>query len=578
MDRSLAAALPYGHLVDDGEIYLRGRGLMVGYEMRGMGLETSSQQEVDAQAQRLGRAIAQFGTNDMLQCIFQRRPAIEYPERRFPSRAARMIDDERRRQFAEQKYWRTDALLYATTQQESPVQSGLKARFFSSHGGASHTNFDLWRQRFHQRLTAFEDACGLRLERLDSTAMFRHLILSVTGRDYPAIVPTRTARLNEIISCERWYGGVAPWVGELHIRPVCITAYPAETVPQMLAVLLRHPGQLTVSARFICQDPHDTHEQLQLERTFQVRAQLGSIMDIAAKVLNIPRRKTLNQDAELQIAEIDTAIAAAAAGMPFGWCTITVIVFDPNPELAELRCRDLIKDLSTMGIVARLEDANAPEAIMGSWPGDGWSNVRRPMITAGNFAELILPVEHWPGTPFIDSPFFERNTPVPLVCGGSGRELFNPPSHIGGVANRLVIGPTGSGKSAALGVLVAATTGLPGARAVWLDLDYSSFVLAHAMGATYHELAAEGSTPLCPLAHLDDPDGIGWLSEWFRRLFLRWQIQLDEAQTADLTEALELARSQRLRTLILFANLLQQPRLREVLSKLRRQRQVGPYL
>src|SRR6266851_4201860 len=64
-----------------------------------------------------------------------------------------------------------------------------------------------------------------------------------------------------------------------------------------------------------------------------------------------------------------------------------------------------------------------------------------------------------------------------------GREPFYPPSHIGGVANQLMIGPTGSGKSAALGVSVAATTGLLDARIVWLDVDYSSFVLAHALGA-----------------------------------------------------------------------------------------------
>src|SRR5260370_15362159 len=86
------------------------------------------------------------------------------------------------------------------------------------------------------------------------------------------------------------------------------------------------------------------------------------------------------------------------------------------------------------------------------------------------------------------------------------------------------------------------------------------------MGEIYHELAADASSPLSPLAHLDDPDGIGWLFDWFRRLFFRWQIHLDEEQTADLTEALELARSQGLRTLTLFAGLLQQPRLREVLS------------
>ncbi len=70
-----------------------------------------------------------------------------------------------------------------------------------------------------------------------------------------------------------------------------------------------------------------------------------------------------------------------------------------------------------------------------------------------------------------------------------------------------------------------------------------------AMGATYQELAADGSSPLCPLIHLDDTDGIGWLFDWFTRLFARWQIQLDEQQAADWHEALELARSQGLRNL-----------------------------
>lgn len=107
------------------------------------------------------------------------------------------------------------------------------------------------------------------------------------------------------------------------MRAICITAYPAETIPQMLAVLLRHSWQITLCARFICQDPHDAQEQLQLERTFWVRSQLGTLTDIVARVLNIPRCKTLNQDVEQQIAEVDAAIAAAAAGMPFGWCTIT---------------------------------------------------------------------------------------------------------------------------------------------------------------------------------------------------------------------------------------------------------------
>jgi type IV secretion system protein VirB4 len=561
----LAAVLPYGHFIGDGEIYLRGRGLLVGSEFHGLSLESDSDQHTRAAAQRLARAVSHFGTGEMLQCIFYRLPATRYPSRRFPAKTARLVDDERRQRFEAGEYWRTVNRIYFTHQFESPLKNRAKATFFSAEG-STKTSIELHRERFHQRLTGFRDAAGLELTPLNTAQIFRDLILSITGRDYPAVPPSGQVRLNEVVSSERWYGGVAPWIGDLHMRPVCVTAYPAETIPQMLGALLRHPGQMTLCARFICQDPHDTQEQLQLERTFWVRAQLGSLTDIIAKVLNIPRRKTLNQDVEAQIAEVDAATAAAAGGMPFGWCTITAVILDPNSEMASLRARDLVKDLAALGITARVEDANAAEAIMGTWPGDGWSNVRRPMIAAGNFAELMLPVEHWAGTQFVDSPFFAKETPVPLVCSGSGREPFYPPSHLGGVANQLIIGPTGSGKSALLGVLAAAITGLPDARIVWLDLDYSSFVLAHAMDAAYQELAADASSPLCPLVHLDDPDGVGWLFDWFTRLFARWQIQLDEQQAADLTEALALAKSEGLRTMTLFASLIQQARLREVLS------------
>src|SRR6266851_3410326 len=348
IDKSLGAVVPYGHFLGDGEVYLRGKGIMRAYGLHGLSIEASSEHQNASAARQLARAMSVFGTNDMLHCIFYRLPATRYPERRFTSRAARMVDDEQRARFEAGNYWQNRARLYATTQQESPLQSRAKHVFFST--GDAQSSFELTRERFHQRCTSFEDTCGLPLDHLNRAQVFRDLILSITGRDYPAIPPSGKARLNEIVSSERWYGGIAPWVGDLHMRPVCVTAPPAETVPQMLAALLCHPGQMTLSIRFIC------------------------------------------QDAERQIAEVDEAITASAAGMPFGWCTITAVIFDPNPELASLRARDLVKDLSAVGIGARIEDANAAEAIMGTWPGDGWSNVRRPMITAGNFAELMLPV------------------------------------------------------------------------------------------------------------------------------------------------------------------------------------------
>jgi type IV secretion system protein VirB4 len=159
-----------------------------------------------------------------------------------------------------------------------------------------------------------------------------------------------------------------------------------------------------------------------------------------------------------------------------------------------------------------------------------------------------------------------KDTPAPLVCGGSGAEPFYPPTHLGGVANQLIIGPTGTGKSALLGALVAAVTALPGVRIVWLDLDYSSFVLAHALEADYRELTVDESSPLCPLEFLNDEIGMSWLFDWLSRLFARWQILLDERQAADLTRALTLAQSQGIRSITEFFGLVQDSRLRGVLS------------
>jgi len=565
-DNSLASVVPYGSFTSEGEVYLRGRGLMVGFEFCGLPLESSSPAQLAGAADRMVEAMRHLGTDDMLQVQFYRLPHLSYPDREFPSGAARLIDDERRSQFEAENYWRMLSRLYVTTQVESVAQSHIRSALFGSGDWNPHVDQVL--QRFRERMKAFQDALGgtINLRRLNAEETFRDLILAVTGRDFPARLPAGRVRLNEVIASERWYGGVAPWMGELHLRPVCITAYPGATMPQMLAGLLRNPGLLTVSARFICLDPVDTQDALKLERIFWVREAQGSIFDMVLRALHVERRKSLHQDAEQQVAEVDEAMSAASAGMPFGWCTITAVVKDIDPERATARARALVKDLSAMGLTARVEDANAVEAAQGTWPGDGWSNVRRPLVTAGNFAELTLPVEHWPGTPFVDSPFYDKDTPVPLACGGSGKEPFYPPTHIGGVSNQLIIGPSGTGKSALLGTMVAATTGLPDAQIVWLDLDYSSFVLAHALGATYIELAADNSSPLSPLRHLDDENGVGWLFDWFTRLFQRWGVSLDEIQAADLTSALELAKDLNIRRLGIFATLIQDQRLRGVLA------------
>src|SRR5439155_9066951 len=122
-------------------------------------------------------------------------------------------------------------------------------------------------------------ATTLRPRGMGSATMFRALILATTARDFPAIEPAGRVPLHHVIAQHDLIGGNEPEMGELHLRPISVTTYPAQTVPQMLAVLLRQPGRLMLSLRFICLDPVDAQEQLQLERAHWVRESQGGLMD-----------------------------------------------------------------------------------------------------------------------------------------------------------------------------------------------------------------------------------------------------------------------------------------------------------
>jgi type IV secretion system protein VirB4 len=550
-DTSLPARLPWRGFLNEGELDDRGNGITIGYQVTGPSPEVSDLADLASRSRQLASAFVHLGTGDMAQFIYHRVPAPEPPARDFAHRAAALVDVERRAQYAAENHWLTPTRLYLSHQFDPPVRGLLDAAIFATNASQRQPRNELLREYALNRFAGFEDAAStaVNLRRMSSVETFRDLLMDVTYHDYPAALPDPSARLNDVIGCERFIGGYEPYINGWHLRPLCITAYPAYTVPQILAVLLRQPGRMTISARFICRDAYDAQLDLQQERHHWNREILGTVWKIVKSWITTSVQQA-DQDTSTQLADINAAIAASAAGMAFGWATVVAVIRDEDAERANLRVRDLQKECHALGIMARIEDMHAPEAIESTWPANGTSNVERILISGGNMADLVLPADHWAGLPYIDSPFYPERTPAPLVCGGAGsRSPFYFPTHINGVANQLIVGPVGAGKSSLLGAMVSAYLGIPAARIAWLDLDYSSFVLAHLLGADYRDMGAQDTPPLCPLSFLDQPDGVEWLFGWFERLFARWNFELDEKQSEDFAMRLREARRTEVRTM-----------------------------
>lgn len=535
---SVDQAIPYRQFLDlPNEVDIRGLGFTLGFSLGGPEPESSTPATRLALAQQVIAAFGRFNAGDMVDIIFHRRRARQPPSRIYPSRAAQLVDAEHRAA----EYWVNLARLYLTHHYSHPLWRIVHTWLFSPHRQAPTR--EQARRDAHDRFMSVLDAIAgeLHITALNTEAMLRDLNLIINGLDVALRIPDESVRLNHVLANQDQTNGEDPKIGEIYQRPVTIDIYPAATYPQMLATLLSEPGEMMLCCRYIAREPYDAQSDLRHVRKGWENMNLGRMSDIIFAAVGYDAGSRRNQAALMMADELDERVMPAAAnGMPFGWQRIVAIIRDENKERCEVRAHDCVRNMVRLGITARIEDTYASEVLEECWPGNPTDSViepnkgpRQPFLKASTFVNLVLPADSWPGTEYIESEFMDEPTPAPLVGTGT----FNWPTHSDGVGNQLWIGMTGSGKSTFMNTLTCALTAIANARIYRLDLDYSSFITSFLLGASYHDVGAPDSPGINPLDVLDEPNGLGWLVEWTRRLFTRWNQPLGADQIEDLRYA-----------------------------------------
>jgi type IV secretion system protein VirB4 len=225
----------------------------------------------------------------------------------------------------------------------------------------------------------------------------------------------------------------------------------------------------------------------------------------------------LDQDARRQAEDAGLALAENASGaVRFCYSTQVAIVMDPDPAQAEVRAAAILKALNDAGFPGRIETIDALDAYLGSLPGHGYPNLRRPLLSSMNIADLLPVTSVWPGLATNPSPFFPPDSPPLLWAASAGATPFRMNLHDSDVGHTLVLGKTGSGKSILLALLAAQFHRYPGAQVFAFDVGYSMWMLAQAAGAQHYDLAAGRADVLAfqPLARVDQPFERAWAAEW----------------------------------------------------------------
>ena len=345
---------------------------------------------------------------------------------------------------------------------------------------------------------------------LDDSRTLTYLHATVSTRRYRVAVPEHPFYLDALLADSALVGGLAPMLGDQHLRVASVRGFPTSTWPGLLDDLNRLGFAYRWSTRFLCMDKSEAEKELTRLRR-QWFAKRKNVVALLRETIFQQESPLVDTDASNKAADADAALQELGSDqVAFGYVTATVTVLDADPSVADEKLRRIERVIQGRGFVTIPETLNAVDAWLSSIPGNAYANVRQPIISTLNLAHLMPVSAVWAGQ--------ERNAhldgPPLIVTRTDGATPFRLVTHIGDVGNTLVVGPIGMGKSVLLATLAMQFRRYPGSRIFAFDMGRSMRATILGLGGEHYDLGADGEIAFQPLARIDQEGYRTWAAEW----------------------------------------------------------------
>ncbi|MFP7891219.1 VirB4 family type IV secretion/conjugal transfer ATPase [Pseudomonas aeruginosa] len=591
-DAGLADLLIHAAVVDDGVIVGKNGSLMASWLYKGDDNASSTEEQRELVSHRINQAFVGLGNGWMIHVDAVRRAAPNYSERgvsRFPDPLTAAIDEERRRLF-EGLGTMFEGYFVLTLTYFPPMlaqQKFVELMFDDDATPPDH------KARTRNLIDQFKRDCGsiegslssvLKMSRLRGNKvtledgrtvthddMLRWLQFCITGVSHPVMLPSNPMYLDAVLGGKELWGGVVPKVGRNFIQAVAIEGFPLESAPGILSVLAELPSEYRWSSRFIFMDTHEAVKHLEKFRK-KWKQKVRGFFD---QVFNT-NTGAVDQDALSMVQDAADAIAEVNSGyIAQGYYTSVVILMDENRERLEESARKVEKAIERLGFAARIESINTMDAYLGSIPGHGVENVRRPLINTMNLADLLPTSTIWTGSNAAPCPLYPPLSPALMHCVTNGATPFRLNLHVRDLGHTFMFGPTGAGKSTHLAILAAQLRRYEGMSIFAFDKGMSMYPLAAGINAAtrgtsglHFTVAADDERlAFCPLQFLETKADRAWAMEWIDTILALNGLNTSTEQRNHIGEAILTMHKDKSRTLSEFSINVQDQAIRSALAQ-----------
>lgn len=555
--------LIYAAEVDDGIIVGKNGSFMAAWIYQSDDNASSTDAQRNSISARINQAFSKFGSGWMIHVDAIRKPAPGYSKRsesHFTDPLCSAIDEERRKLFESignmyEGYFVITVTYYPPLlvqkkfidmmfddEMKKPDKSSITQHLIksfkqecmnieSSLSGA----FKLHRLKNH----FFTNEDGSEVSHDDFLSWLQ---FCVTGLNHPVVLPKNPMYLDALIGGQELWTGTIPKVGRKFIQIVSIEGFPLESHPGILSTLSELSCEYRWSNRFIFMDTHEAVAHLEKYRK-KWKQKIRGFFD---QVFNI-NSGNIDQDAQDMTTDASNAIAEINSGtVVSGYYTSVVILMDEDREHLEQQSRMVEKAINHLGFTARIESLNTMEAYLGSLPGHGVENIRRPLMNSMNLADFIPTSTIWPGELYNPCDMYPPHSPAVMHCVTHGSTPFRLNLHVSDVGHTLMIGPTGKGKSTHLAILAAQFRRYPNTSIFAFDKGNSLYPLTAAInavtkGESGHHFSVgsdDDQLTFCPLQHLETKGDRAWAMEWIDTILALNDVKTTPAQRNEIALAL----------------------------------------
>lgn len=584
-EAGLVDLLNYAALVADGVVVGKNGAFLAAWLYRGEDNASSTDEQRNMVSTRINQAFSGLGTGWMIHVDAVRRPAPNYTSPSlsfFPDPVSAAMDEERRRLF-EGLGTMYEGYFVLTATYFPPLlveQKLIDLMFDDESTPPDHTS------RTKNMIATFERDCrgiegrlssAITLQRLRSEkmitedgttvthdALLRWLQLCVTGQDHPILLPNNPMYLDGLLGGQELWGGVVPKIGRNFIQVVAIEGFPMASTPGILSSLCDLPCEYRWSSRFIFMDGHEAVKQLDKFRK-KWKQKVRGFFD---QVFNT-NSGTVDQDALSMVQDAEAAIAEVNSGMVAqGYYTSVVVLMDEDRERLQHSARQVEKAINRQGFAARVETINTIDAFLGSLPGHGTENVRRPILNTLNLADLLPTSTIWTGVDHAPCPFYPPLAPALMHCVTQGATPFRLNLHVRDLGHTFMFGPTGAGKSTHLALIAAQLRRYQGMEIYCFDKGMSMYPLVKAVGGQHFTVAADDDRlAFCPLQYLESKGDRAWAMEWIDTILRLNTLETTPSQRNEIGNAIGSMHSSGARTLSEFTVTIQDEAIRDAIKQ-----------